>query len=98
MDSRLIFLHSAVRLKQRDGSPRSVGRLVVAVPKGRGHLIPKLVEEIPRKAVVDNQSIRTKTDTGRRGEKPQALERTVVKELGKLTPYVRNKGALPAFG
>ena len=38
---------------------------------------------------------RTKTDTGRRGEKPQALEKMVVKELGKLTPYVRNKGALP---
>ncbi len=34
------------------------------------------------------------TDTGRLGEKPQALERTVVKELGKFTPYVRNKGAL----
>ena len=40
--------------------------------------------------------IRTKTDTGRRGEYPQALERTVVKELGKLTPYLRNKGSLPA--
>ena len=38
--------------------------------------------------------IRTKTDTGRRGEHPKALERTVVKELGKLTPYVRKKGAL----
>ncbi len=37
---------------------------------------------------------RTKTDTGRQGEKPQALEKTVVKELGKLTPYVRKKGAL----
>ena len=40
--------------------------------------------------------IRTKTDTGRRGEYPQALERTVVKELGKLTPYVRNKGSFPS--
>ena len=39
---------------------------------------------------------RTKTDTGGRGEKPQALERTVVKELGKFTPYVRKKGALSA--
>ncbi len=29
---------------------------------------------------------RTKTDTGRRGEYPQALERTAVKELGNLTP------------
>ena len=26
------------------------------------------------------------TDTGGLGEKPQALERTVVKELGKFTP------------
>ena len=42
----------------------------------------------------DQHGIRTKTDTGRCGEKPQALEIMVVKELGKLTPYVRNKGAL----
>jgi hypothetical protein len=26
------------------------------------------------------------TDTGRRGENPKALERTLVQELGKLTP------------
>ena len=44
----------------------------------------------------DKHTSRTKTDTGRRGEKPQALEKMVVKELGKLTPYVRNKGALLA--
>ena len=42
----------------------------------------------------DDHDARTKTDTGRCGEKPQALEKMVVKELGKLTPYVRNKGAL----
>ncbi len=30
--------------------------------------------------------IRTKTDTGRQGEDPKALEITLVKELGKLTP------------
>ena len=34
----------------------------------------------------DNHGTRTKTDTGRLGEKPQALEKTVVKELGKFTP------------
>ena len=33
-----------------------------------------------------DRGARTKTDTGRRGEKPQALERTLVKELGNLTP------------
>jgi hypothetical protein len=34
----------------------------------------------------DDAVVRTKTDTGRRGEYPQALERTAVKELGNLTP------------
>ena len=29
---------------------------------------------------------RTKTDTGGRGEYPKALERTRVKELGKMVP------------
>jgi len=29
---------------------------------------------------------RTKTDTGRRGEDPKALERTLLKELGKIPP------------
>ena len=33
----------------------------------------------------DDHDARTKTDTGRCGEKPQALEKMVVKELGKLT-------------
>ena len=32
------------------------------------------------------------TDTGRRVEDTQANGRTLVKELGKLTPYVRKKG------
>ena len=31
-------------------------------------------------------SIRTETDTGGWGEKPQALEITLVKELGKIVP------------
>jgi hypothetical protein len=34
----------------------------------------------------DDTVARTKTDTGRRGEYPKALERTAVKELGNLTP------------
>ena len=31
------------------------------------------------------------TDTGGRGENPKALERTLVKELGQLAPYLRKK-------
>ena len=43
--------------------------------------------KLPRKASnASKTSNRTKTDTGRRGEYPKARERTLVKELGKLTP------------
>ena len=52
------------------------------------------VDRFQEKPSGDKHNARTKTDTGRRGEKPQALEIMVVKELGKLTPYVRKKGAL----
>ena len=49
--------------------------------------MPEQPELLPRKT--SNRTTvrnRTKTDTGRRGEYPKALERTVFKELGKLTP------------
>jgi hypothetical protein len=32
------------------------------------------------------------TDTGRQVEDTKAIERPLVKELGKLTPYLRKKG------
>ena len=53
--------------------------------------------EIPPRKTSNRTTVhnRTKTDTGRQGEYPKALERTVLKELGNLTPYVRNKGSLP---
>ena len=55
---------------------------------GEGRIkMPEQPELQPRKT--SNRTtvhIRTKTDTGRRGEYPQALEKTVLKELGKLTP------------
>ena len=63
------------------------GPLDEAVPQGRGHLRsrspPNGGQEKP---MPDKVGARTKTDTGRREEDSQALEITVVKELGKLTP------------
>ena len=41
---------------------------------------------LPRKASIEITGDRTKTDTGRQGEYPKALERTLVKELGKIIP------------
>jgi len=59
-----------------------------ALKDGEGRfMIPEQPELLPRKT--SNRTtvhIRTKTDTGRRGEYPKALEKTVLKELGKLTP------------
>ena len=69
-----------------------------------GTLIPRGDEEsacahklsdptLPRKAPVELIAIVTvpQTDTGGRGEYPKALERTLLKELGKLTPKLREK-------
>ncbi len=63
------------------------GPLDVAVPQGGGHIRSRShPPDGQEKPVVDDSSDRTKTDTGRRDEYSQALERTLVKELGKLTP------------
>ena len=40
----------------------------------------------------EERALVPQTDTGRRVEDTQANGRTLVKELGKLTPYVRKKG------
>ena len=54
------------------------------------------MERFQEKPLVRSTRPVPQTDTGRCGDKPQALEKTVVKELGNLTPYVRKKGALVA--
>ena len=55
--------------------------------KLEGDLFPKRHDEAAEKTPqVTHGRDRTKTDTGRLGEYPKALERTVVKELGKMTP------------
>ena len=63
-----------------------VDPLVAVVPQGRGHIRSRSPRKDSReKPVPDKMGARTKTDTGRRDEYSQALERTLVKELGKLT-------------
>ena len=44
--------------------------------------------QLSRKAPVELTTVATvpQTDTGGRGEYPKALERTLLKELGKMTP------------
>ena len=47
-------------------------------------LIDPILTRKPTKR--DTKVIVPQTDTGRQGENPEALERTLVKELGKMTP------------
>ena len=67
--------------------------LDVPVPQGRRHFDPEVLRRSAAKS-----SPRTKhrpvpqSDTGGPGEHPKAFGRTLVKELGKLTPYPRYKG------
>ena len=64
-----------------------VDPLVVVVPQGRGHIRSRSPrKDSQEKPTLDDIRARTKTDTGRRDEYSKALERTLVKELGKLTP------------
>ena len=88
MDGRLIFLHHVRRFEvRRDAFWKAIGVTEYPVPQGRGHLrFRSRWKESQEKPMPDKAGARTKTDTGRRDEYSQALERTLVKELGKLTP------------
>lgn len=87
MAGRLIFLHQFCgRLERRctegDHPVRSG-----CPERARAYMIPKSSEVQSRKTSGRlKQTARTKTDTGRRDEDSKALERTLVKELGNITP------------
>jgi hypothetical protein len=50
-------------------------------------IAPEVPETMPpRKAPRELQRARTKTDTGGRVENTKAIEKTLVKELGKMAP------------
>jgi hypothetical protein len=72
---------------------REIGVIDAPVPQGRRHSIRKSLEVAATKS-----RPRTKyrpvpqSDTGVLGEHPKAFGRTLVKELGKMTPYLRYKG------
>ena len=87
MDGRLIFLHQLCgRTKRRFAEGERTDRKVRPA-RARALTIPKSSAAKSRKTLGRlKQTDRTKTDTGRRDEYSKALERTLVKELGKLTP------------
>src|ERR671917_1565665 len=93
MGSGLISPHPAWRLN-RGGRHRN---------RGRGARYPRAARptafdlEAPRSMAAKSPAVTTRrpvpqSDTGGRGEDPKAFGRTLVKELGKMTPYLRYKG------
>jgi hypothetical protein len=54
---------------------------------GEGIIVPKFLIPHCREKLLARQKVPVpQTDTGRRGENPKVSERTLVKELGKMTP------------
>ena len=61
--------------------------------KGDGNSIRKSVDRSATKSPLGtNHRPVPQSDTGVPGEHPKAFGRTLVKELGKMTPYPRYKG------
>ena len=97
MDRRLIFRHLRKKGEPTGDAARTwIGVIDAPVPQGRRHLIRKSVEQSATKSPALTRSRPVpQSDTGVLGEHPKAFGRTLVKELGKMTPYLRYKGCSP---
>ena len=70
-----------------------VGALDTPVPQGRQHSTWKPLDQSATKSPAGTTRRPVpQSDTGVLGEHPKAFGRTLVKELGKMTPYLRYKG------
>jgi hypothetical protein len=94
MDRRLIFRHPRKKGEPtEDAAPTWIGVIVAPVPQGRQHLIWKSKNSTAAKSPSGTTCRPVpQSDTGVPGENPKAFGRTLVKELGKMTPYPRYKG------
>ena len=100
MDRRLIFRHPRKKVELvRDAVPTGIGVIDAPVPQGRQHLIWKSKGIVAAKSPSGTTHRPVpQSDTGVPGEHPKAFGRTLVKELGKMTPYPRYKGCSLARG
>ena len=93
MGRRLIFRHPMVRLNR--GGRRGESGRGVRLPRAAR---PTAFDLEASRAVATKSPAGTtrrpvpQSDTGVLGEHPKAFGRTLVKELGKMTPYPRYKG------
>ena len=100
MDRRLIFRHPHGKVEPAgDAGLIRVGVLDAPVPQGR-QLDLEARETSGHEKPAGDEPARPvpQSDTGVLGEYPKAFGRTLVKELGKMTPYLRYKGCSLATG
>ena len=97
MDRRLIFRHPGEKGEPTgDAATTWIGVVDAPVPQGRQHLIWKSKSLVAAKSPPGTTHRPVpQSDTGVLGEHPKAFGRTLVKELGKMTPYPRYKGCSP---
>jgi hypothetical protein len=100
MDRRLIFRHPREKGEPTgDAATTWIGVVDAPVPQGRQHLIWKSKSIVAAKSPPGTTHRPVpQSDTGVPGENPKAFGRTLVKELGKMTPYPRYKGCSLARG
>ena len=94
MDRRLIFRHPRKKGEPTgDAASTWIGVIDTPVPQGRQHSIWKSDRSAATKSPPGTTPRPVpQSDTGVPGENPKAFGRTLVKELGKMTPYPRYKG------
>ena len=100
MDRRLIFRHPRKKGEPTGDAARTwIGVIDAPVPQGRQHSIWKSKGIVAAKSPLGTTCRPVpQSDTGVPGENPKAFGRTLVKELGKMTPYPRYKGCSLARG
>ena len=100
MDRRLIFRHPREKGEPTgDAATTWIGVIDAPVPQGRQHSIWKSKVKAATKSPLGTTCRPVpQSDTGVLGEYPKAFGRTLVKELGKMTPYPRYKGCSLARG
>ena len=100
MDRRLIFRHPRKKGEPTgDAASTWIGVIDTPVPQGRQHSIWKSKRIAAAKSPLGTTCRPVpQSDTGVPGENPKAFGRTLVKELGKMTPYPRYKGCSLARG
>ena len=99
MGTRLIFRDPMVRLKRagrRDEKDRGDRRPRAARPTALFRKSFELAATKSRPRTIHRPV--PQSDTGVLGEHPKAFGRTLVKELGKMTPYLRYKGCSSGNG